>query len=217
VPKVKDYASSNPNAPTPFDLFNNSYWHAYGPYAGGRGGDPTSALKNGYSSSSTGDYNHSHISSDLGRCEDNECVSLLIADYYNEQGYPLETITIDPSKRNPLGNKLDFVIDSIVIQMMDGVSVRFLRELGMDTGYPYNYERTFLNALAENHSNEYQDAVNATDWFNKAAAPTADFILGRGNMPTIMKEISAWVHKTHHVAHLKRFKSHSLNGVCRTA
>jgi hypothetical protein len=25
------------------------------------------------------------------------------------------------------------------------------------------------------------------------------------------------VHKTHHVAHLKRFKSHSLNGVCRTA
>jgi len=25
------------------------------------------------------------------------------------------------------------------------------------------------------------------------------------------------LHKTHHVAHLKRFKSHSLNGVCRTA
>ena len=25
-----------------------------------------------------------------------------------------------------------------------------------------------------------------------------------------------YVHKTHHVAHLKRFKSHSLNGVCRT-
>jgi hypothetical protein len=27
----------------------------------------------------------------------------------------------------------------------------------------------------------------------------------------------AILHKTHHVAHLKRFKSHSLNGVCRTA
>jgi cell division ATPase FtsA len=29
--------------------------------------------------------------------------------------------------------------------------------------------------------------------------------------------LEALMHKTHHVAHLKRFKSHSLNGVCRTA
>jgi PAS domain S-box-containing protein len=30
-------------------------------------------------------------------------------------------------------------------------------------------------------------------------------------------ELIEVLHKTHHVAHLKRFKSHSLNGVCRTA
>lgn len=123
------------------------------------------------------------------------CINGAMVWYYDELSYPLDQLIGNPPRRNPLGaNELYFMEPAILMEMQNSVSTRFLQQMNVDPGYPYNYEPVYLDALQVEYADVYQDAISTSNLFSEAGTDTTEYLLDpKGGQTWVTKVVPEWI------------------------